>query len=191
MAARVGMEDLIVELRGMTRAGTADYSVVGTGGTVFYWSDDELQRALDRHRTDIFREELYIIETYASGNVLDYKHYRSHYGNYEGGTASFFLEDATGADIAGTLYTADYMLGTFDFLADQGGSARYLTGRSYNLNAAAADVWRTKLGFVSGGVRRWKTDGHEVDRSTSMQEASEMVRYYESLGGSETVEVTA
>ena len=44
-AARAGMGTLIETLRGMTDAGTADYTI----GATTYWSDDAVQMVLDRH----------------------------------------------------------------------------------------------------------------------------------------------
>ena len=47
------MSDLITELRGMAEAGTADFSIIGTGGTASYWSDDHLQPQTPMIRTVI------------------------------------------------------------------------------------------------------------------------------------------
>jgi hypothetical protein len=55
------MTELIATLRGLTNAGTADYTI----GTVNFWSDDELQRVLDRHRRDFFHEDVVPAEEYS------------------------------------------------------------------------------------------------------------------------------
>ena len=46
---RSTMTDLVNELREMTSAGTADYTL----GTITYWSDDDLQGDLDVNRFEV------------------------------------------------------------------------------------------------------------------------------------------
>ena len=49
------------------------------------------------------------------------------------------VEDSDG-DIIGTAnWTADYARGLISFTADQAGTTYFVTGRTYDLNAAAAD----------------------------------------------------
>lgn len=189
MAARTGMTNLIKRLRGMTEAGTADYSVAG----VDYWSNEEVQRVLDNHRNDIFREQLLQIKTYADGGSIDYFEYRSGFNDYEettGGTAIFFVELSTG-EAAGTAdYSVDYQLGIVTFGADQGGTAWFLTGRSYNLNTAAADIWRQKAAHLAQTAMNFKTDGHSFNRNELVKNALQMAEEYDRIGGSiQTVEM--
>lgn len=184
MTARVGMEYLIEYLRGLVQAGTADYYVAG----VPFWQDDQLQDRLDRHRTDIYRDELMPIETYEGGTLV-YKTYRSRFRNLEGGTVHFTMQDAAGNPVTGG--SVDFAMGIVTFADNQAGSARFINARSYNLNAAAADVWRAKAGHFSGGVVRWRTDGHEVVRGNMASEATAMAMHFESVGGAQTVEIVA
>jgi hypothetical protein len=181
MTARLGITDLITELRGMAEAGTADYNL----GNTAYWSDDHLQNVLDDHRTDIVFEQLRPLPTYGAGGTLIYHTYKSCYGMYEqttGGTAIFYVQDGTGANVAGSLYTPDYRRGVVTFVADTSGTTYYLTGRSYDLDAAAADVWRRKASHYANAFD-FSTDNHSVTRSQVYKHALEMAEYFEGKSG--------
>lgn len=178
--ARSTLNDLRVQLRGMTDAGFND----GTQGTVTFWSDDLLDTYLDRHRRDVRREELHARHTIGAGGTVVYQDYYSNFDNFEGtsgGTALFVVEDGTGADVTSG-YTADYARGVVSFAANTLGSVYYLTGRSYDLNAAAADVWRAKAGQAAK-VYDLSTDNHSLSRSQIMAQALQMADYYTSLAG--------
>lgn len=149
MAARSGMADLITRVRALTSAGTADYTVAGAT----FWTDDQVQDALDRCRRDIHDEAVSPLVTYNSGGTAEYKTYELGHANLEsttGGTAVFYLRDATGARVGTALYTPDYERGEVEFASSvTGGSVLYLTGRSYDVYAAAADIWRQKAAHVA------------------------------------------
>lgn len=180
--ARTTMAYLIEELRGLTNAGTADY----TAGTSTYWSDDQLQYALDQRRYDVFREELQMIPRYAGGGTVEYYEHMSRYEWFEetsGGSAIFYLEDAEGNDQGTALWTADYRTGKVTFAADTEGTAYYLTGRIYDINGAAADVWRrktTQVAASSGGID-WSTDNMSVKRSQMVNQAANMAAYFDAM----------
>ena len=189
-AARVGMSDLVTELRGMTEAGAGDYTIAGTP----YWSDLQIQNVLDTNRTDVVFEQLQPLPTYGTTNgTLIYKTYKSGNGYYEattGGTEIFYVQDGTGA-IAGTsLWTADYRRGQITFSADTSGTTYYLTGRSYDLEAAAAEVWRRKASHYANSFD-FSTDNHSISRSQVYKHCLEMAEYYESKSASavETVQM--
>jgi hypothetical protein len=185
--ARSGLSDLFLQVRAMTDAGTADYTQ--TGGTAVYWDDNQLQIVLDRHRTDITFEPLQMVPKRVGGGTVQYLEYRSEYANFEqttGGTAIFIVEDSTGTDSGTANWSADYARGVVTFGSDQAGTAYYLTGRSYDLNAAAADIWRTKAAQASKRFD-FSSDNHSVSRSQLMKNALEMASYYE---GKASVAVT-
>jgi hypothetical protein len=178
--ARSTMDDLITRLRGLTQAGTADYTIAG----VTYHSDDHLQEALDDNRLDIYRERLSYVREYVGGGTAEYKVYAGKWGNFEktdGGTAIFFVADTDGDNIGTALYSVDYQRGVITFDADQGGTARYLTARSYDLYGAAADVWSMKAAHYSITSFDFSTDNHSVKRSQLKTQAHEMSRYYASM----------
>ena len=184
MVARTGMSDLISEVRSMTNAGTADYTI----GQVAFWSDNEIQRILDSHRVNLTRHELTPVEKYEGAGTLVYKEYYADYNNLESGTDVFELELATGATDGTASYAMDYTLGVATFTADQGGTAHFMTARSYNLNAAAAEIWKKKAGQVASLIS-FRTDKHQIDRSQIRAGYLEMAAYYEALSAPNTVTI--
>jgi hypothetical protein len=178
--ARTGMSTLISNLRDLGVAGTGDYTL----GTTNYWSDNQLQTILDRHKLNVLHEELVSVATYNTGGTLQYKDFYSAFGNYEetsAGTAIFVVEDGTGNAIGTSLWSMDYATGKLTFTADQGGSVRYITGQSYDLYSAAADVWRQKAGHHAAGVD-FSTDNMTVKRGQLQKNDLEMANYYAGMG---------
>jgi hypothetical protein len=176
------MANLITELRSLSEAGTADYTL----GASTFWDDDSLQNVLDLHRMDVVFEQLTPCPTYGTTNgTLIYNTYKSSYGYYEattGGTAVFYVQDGTGAVQGTAAYTPDYRRGVVTFGADTSGTTYYLTGRSYDLNASAADVWRRKASHYASAFD-FSTDNHSVTRSQVYAHALEMAEYYEGKSG--------
>jgi hypothetical protein len=180
MTARTTLAQLINVLRGMTEAGTADYTV----GTATYWDGDQIQNVLDRHRMDVYREQLTMIPDYVGGATVQYLEFVSQYGNFEqtnAGTAIFWIEDGAGANRGTATYTVDYLNGKITFTADQKGTTLYLTGRSFDLYGAAADIWRHKAGNVSSTHFDFSTDNMRVNRSQVKEEYRNMANYYAGL----------
>ncbi len=178
MAARPGMTDLLSTLRGMTDAGTADYTIAG----VPYWSDTQLQDVLDKHRYDIRSEVLMPQPSYVPGGV-EYYQYNSSFDNFEattGGTAIFIIKDGVG-NVQGTAtYTADYVTGRIEFASNTGGVDYYLTGRSYDLNAAASDVWKRKASQVAKAFS-FSTDNMRVDKGAMVRSYMDMANAFQSM----------
>ena len=173
--ARAGMLPLIRKLRRLTNAGPVDYLVAGEP----YWTDAQLQEVLDVHRTDVIHEELRPIVEYTGGVPFTKRHFSS-WENYESGTAYFFLEDAAGS-VAGTaLYTPDYERGEFVFASDTGGAVYYLTGRSFDLHGAAAEVWEAKAEHFAE-VYDFSTDGHSMKRSQLIQHCEQRAKHHRQL----------
>jgi hypothetical protein len=182
MTARTGLTNLITELRGLCEAGTADYSIANAS----YWTDDHLQDVLDLHRLDVVFQQLQPQPTYGTTNgTLIYNTYKSSYGYYEattGGTAVFYVQDGTGAVQSASTYTPDYRRGVVTFAADTSGTTYYVTGRSYDLDAAAADVWRRKASHYASSFD-FSTDNHSISRSQLYQHAMEMASIFEGKSG--------
>ena len=179
--ARNGMYDLIDELRGMTEAGTADYTIAGLS----YWSDDHLQSALDAHRVDLVRVELIASPTYGAGGTLQYNNYHAGYGNIEittGGSLIMYIQDGNYNTVGTALYTMDYRRGMATFAANTGGSSYYLTGRSYDLNGAASDIWRRKASHYTASVN-FSTDNHRVDMGAIVGNCLNMANFYDGKSG--------
>jgi len=175
--ARTGMATLISTLRNMGVAGTADYTL----GTVDYWTDVQLQTVLDKNKLLVKREPLVPVDSY-DGGTLVYKEYRSIYGNYEettGGTLIFEIETAVGSTVSSSDWSADYQNGIIYFDANTAGTPYYLTGTSYDINRAAADVWRMKAGHHAAVVD-FSTDNMSVKRGQLIKNDMEMANYHAS-----------
>lgn len=170
MAARVGMTSLIQRVRDLSSAGWDDYSV----GDTAYWTDDQIQAALDRTRADVVDYQLSVVPTVNSGGTAEYRIYESTWRNLEattGGTAIFYLRTSDGARVGTALYTPDYERGRYEFAATTGGSTLYMTARAYDVYGAAADVWRQKAAHVA--------DRYDFTADGATFKASQLVAQYE------------
>ncbi len=148
MTARTTMANIIQSVRALAAIGTADYSV----GTVPYWSDEQIQAVLDRNRLDFSSHPLQALREVDSGGTVRYYTFQAGYRNLEessGGTAILYVHTSTGARAGSAAYSIDCAAGRLTFAADTAGTAYYLTARSYDLYAAAAEIWRQKAGHVA------------------------------------------
>lgn len=182
VAARSGILDIINELRGMAEAGVSEYSIAG----VHYWSDKQLQDVLDLHRTDYrFTQLLPKPITVSGGTAVYYDYYMpaKMFEATDGGTAVFYLQDSTGATAGTSLWSADYRRGVVTFASNTAGTAYYMTGRSYDLEAAAAELWRRKAGHYAPTSFSFSTDNHSVNRESVYKHCLDMAAFWENLGG--------
>jgi hypothetical protein len=177
--ARTGMATLISNLRDLGVAGTADYTL----GTTTYWTDAQVQTVLDKHKVFVNSEQLQPIETLNNGTVL-YTEYRSQFGNFEettGGTTIFVIKNSIGSVFGTSNWSADYANGIINFTANTAGTPYYLTGTSYDVYGAAADVWRMKSGHHAQSID-FSTDNMSVKRGQLMKNDMEMANYYAGMG---------
>ena len=183
MTARTGMVDLIDQFRGMADAGTADF----TAGTITYWNDDTSQKLLDRHRHNFIDLELQPVSFITNGTT-DWRDYYMPYTDLESGTAVFTIKDTTGSAYGTSVYTVDYQLGVITWSTNVLGSSILVTGRHYDLNAAAAEAWRFKAANVSK-MYDFSTDNHNLKRSQLRQSFLDNSRYYSGLAGPKSIEM--
>jgi len=168
MAARSGMANLILTWRRMTD---------DTESAV--WDDDQAQEIMDRHRADIWKEDLTPQPSLEDSETV-YKTFLSNYENFEevaSGTTIWRVYDADGAMIGTADYTPDYIRGIITFSADQEGSTRYLDARSYDLDGAAADAWRERAAKVHS-FYSFRAGENNMTRSDWFKHCTEMARYY-------------
>jgi len=179
MAARVTMTDLLLTLRGLTAAGSAEYTVNGSA----YWTDDQLQAVMDRHVFAVNHEALTPVAKTGIGSIayFDYQSARRFFEGSVGTSTRFTVQDATGATIGTAAYTADYPAGRVTFGTDTLGAGRYLTGYSYNLNACAADIWGQKAAHYVTAYD-FSTDNHNLRRSQIIDNCLKMAREYAAGG---------
>ena len=126
------MASLILSLRYMTNAGSADYTIAGAS----HWTDNQLQDALDRRRYEVREETLTSFGALQNDGSTDYLDYQSEYTWLEttdGGTARFILQNAAGSILGTATYSVNYERGLVTFGSDMGGSTVYLTGYAYDV----------------------------------------------------------
>jgi hypothetical protein len=175
------MSNLIARLRLEAQAGTADFAVSGTD----YYTDDQLQDILDRHFSIIADEKLTYEETYDSNGTAVYHDYYSQFSNFEeetSGTQYFYVRESSGTIHGTANYALDPLVGHIRFTSNQAGSTYYLWGRSYDLNASAADIWRHRMGNVAS-YYSFRSDDQAMDRSDWFKHCRNMVDYYEAKSG--------
>jgi hypothetical protein len=177
------MADLISQVRGLAYAGTADFTL----GTVTYWSDDHIQRSLDKTRRDLYQVELEQWPTLGTAGTYTYTEYRAPIGNLESGTAVFLLQQTNGGTAPAN--TPDYETGIITFAADTGGLDYMLTARTYDINAAAADVWRGKAAN-SANYFDFKTDNHDIKKSQFHTHCLEMAAFFTGQSVTQSFSVT-
>ena len=171
---RSGMADNIARVRGLTYAGTAEYNL----GTANYWDDNQIEQVLDRHRQDLVRHKLMREPSYIGGGSVVYTRLRSAYGFLEtsaSGTAVFVIEDSVGDDRGTATYTADFQLGIFNFDADTGGTALYLSARSYDIYGAAAEILDSWAAHESRCFD-FSTDGQSFSLSQKVKNMRDQAR---------------
>jgi hypothetical protein len=183
MAIRLGMTDLIQQLRQMAQADIAEYTL----GSETYWADTHLQAILDRHRMDTHQETVWPTEVFENGNTV-YRDYYWQYGNVEqlsSGSAIWQLRDTDGVSVGTADYTVDYSNRHIQFGTATDGSSYLLSYRVYDLYRSAAEVWRLKAANVASNFDL-ATDNHDLKRSQKIKHYLQMAEQFERLaqGGS-------
>lgn len=170
MAVRTGMANIIARTRRM----------VDDAGSAIWTDNQDVQNILDEHKIRVNRERLEMDRTNTSATTYEYKRFFSRYRDIEedtSGTAYFQIEDATGTQRGTADYTMDYLRGMLEMTADQVGTALYMSGWSYDLNGAAADLWRERAATKAGKFDA-SVDGHNLTRSQWFDHCLKMSDYY-------------
>lgn len=186
MTIRDGLSNLVRRLRGMTQVGTADYSlIIGDGSTVFWWSNDHLYEKLDLYACDYYFASMQARQETSPGGTARYYDYSLPAGNVEeatSGTVYWRVADSTGSVVGTAEYATDYVAGIVRFNADRGGTAYYWRGRSYNLNRAAADIWRDKAANAAKYFN-FTSDNQRFEKSQFYEHCVKMATYYDKEAG--------
>jgi hypothetical protein len=193
MSARAGMSSIIELVRTLTFAGTAEWTL----GTANYWDDDHIQQQLDFNREDFYEVELEPVPQVqaalgdaASVGTVAFKRYQIPYYNIESidsGTAIFNLAYANGGTVS-EAFTVDYFRGLVTFTNDQGGTPFYLTGRAYDLNKTAADIWDAKAAHYAQAYDV-ETDSHKLSRSQLAKQCQDMAKRYRNMAGPSVISI--
>lgn len=177
--ARSTLGSLITRVRELISSGTADYTV----GTASYWTDDQIQAVLDRNRLDFADSQLMPLREVNSGGTVVYYVHQCGFTNLEdtnGGTAVLYVRNSSGTRAGTTDYTLDGFAGRVTFVADTAGTVYYLTGRSYDIYAAAAEIWRSKAGHVAERFD-FTADGATFRASQLVEQYTKMADKYSAM----------
>ena len=180
MTARTGMANLIQRVRDLTDAPSA-----GTPN----WDDDEAQSILDSNGQIIIDDPLTWRPQAIGGGTVNYFVVNAHYRDLEeagSGTARWIVRDSLGAEVGTANYTANYRQGEIRFTADQGGTAYYLTAYTYDVHAAAADVWLERLANFADWYK-FSADNQTFDRQQAFDHATKMEDRNRQLAGKNVV----
>lgn len=159
--ARAGMATLIAEVRRLANAGTADYTIDGTT----YWSDDQIEAALDRQQQVYKRVRLIEAPDYIDGEYVYTEYFIPPKVGKRVETGDNFVVRDTEGDAAPS-YTLDANALKVTFAVDTGGTVAYFADlRTYDVYAATADVYESKAGHSAESSFDWSSDNHSVKAS--------------------------
>lgn len=182
MAYRATMAKLITRLRALTEAGVEDYELAGDT----YWTDPQLQDALDGQRQDWRLVPLEAMPELGSDGLWDYFDYKipPEIGRdfEEAGSGSIFaVKKSDGTLISSSNYTVNYRAGIIRFTADQAATIYFLDCRTFNMYAAAREVWEQKAAHAVAGVD-WQSDNHRISASQEYDHCMAMAERFRKLG---------
>lgn len=163
--ARAGMASIITDLRRMGAAGTADISVAG----VDYFSDDQLQDVLDGQRREIS-------EVLTPSDAMRY-YFETRPVERAATAGAFQVLDAAGSAVGTAEYSVNYPAREITFVDDQHGAQFTLKARTFDMPAAAAEVWESKAAAWAAEFDV-TTDNHNVKRSQKIKHAQMMAAQY-------------
>lgn len=173
---RITMAEIIIEVRRLANAGTADFVI----GAVTYFSDDHIQDILDRGVRDFRRMAL--------SPLLNYANSASTYTDYiipldkfdwrierEGAGGGFSLRNSNGG--VAPSYTINWAASRIVFDVDTGGDTFYMDCRAYDFYMAVAEIYDAKAAAAAALVD-WSSDNHDIKASqTHAHYLAEAQRY--------------
>ncbi len=171
MAVRASMADLLARLRLLIADPAGDNQV---------FSDQELQDALDRQRSDVRYLELMAMESIAPGGAVTYLDYYADRGDWE---ADESLVDGSYNVLAAA--SADRLTGHWTFAADTEPPV-YIVGKSYDLYGAAVEVleaWAAKMALAFD----MNADGANLALSQKRAGLLEMAAQYRRRGRGQVI----
>ena len=131
MTARASMSDLITKTRTL---------IADTGGTATqHFTDDDVLSNLDTYQELVMFERMDVTPTLVANNTLQYKNYfsRKYFEGTTGGTVTIIQNQWYGTI---TPTTTDFINGRYTWSTDQYPYVYYITGKRYDIYAAAADL---------------------------------------------------
>jgi len=153
--SRGSMADLITRLRFMI----GDPWIAGTPPTSTF-TDNQLQDALDHHRTDVIQDRLIGRLTFTTSGA-EWLDYQARWGFWED---DVLIADSTWAEV--TPDTADLLTGHWTFTASEI-PPLFITGKAYDLYGAAVEILEAWQGIVrtAGEIVSFSEDGQSFTRA--------------------------
>lgn len=175
MTVRSTMNDILLELRGLTDATNGETTVDG----VDFWTDEQLQAILDAYRTDALDLALVPAAQKVAGNTAYLRYY---FPDNLATTVEpdFTITDSEGNVLSNWTYTKGtrYIL----FASDQSADSRLITCNAYNLRKSAARVWLTKASQRTALID-WKAGGQTLSEDQEYQHCMEKFAEFAGPGG--------
>jgi hypothetical protein len=178
MGDRDGMARLIAELRALTDVDVEDES---------FWTDEQLVSVLDQHSQDVIFLQLRPFVERIDGKLVYLRYYFPSSLQWLEGEETegvFRLTDSKGHELSAS-FTYDPARRVIVFETDREGKAVYFTGRSFDMNASAARVWRIKAAQRAHLVR-WRAGAHTVHQDQQYRHCIEQAELFERKGGFRT-----
>lgn len=155
----------------------------------YRWSeftDDHIEDVLESNCRLVQDSPLSWLPTSIPGGSIAYYTAQTPFRDLEGtlsGTAYSVVRDGSGDIVTG--YTLDERQGLATFTVDQAGSAYYLTTRSYDVWAAAADVWQEKAAIYANQFT-FTSDSQSFQRKELIENAKAMAEQCRRKSGQNT-----
>jgi hypothetical protein len=184
---RQGMWPYITQVRALTGAGTSEYTV----GDLTFWSDDDIQRTLDQNANYFVNSPLMWQPITATGGTLTYLTAQAAYSYLEAApgtvnTSRLIIRDGAGSAVGTSSYTIDYQAGRITFGSDQGGTAYYLSGYTYDVYDAAADIWLERIAHFNEWYD-FSADNQTFNRSQAWEHAMKMEKLMRAKAGQNVI----
>lgn len=169
MTARTSMGVLITRLRLMV----GDPLIAGTPPTSTF-TDDQMQDALDHHRTDVLQDLLVPRYSIATNGTTQWLDYQARAGFWEDDVV---IVNASWAAVTPT--TSDELTGHWTFATSTLPPLR-ITGKTYDMYGAAVEIleaWSASI-RAAGEIVSFSEDGQSVTRSQKTTGLSSLAQEY-------------
>jgi hypothetical protein len=176
MPVRSTMSDLIAAVRDLLPEGTCTSA----------WSDEQIQRALDEHKTYVRFHPLRAAETVSPTGRVEWVDFFSRLTHWEGGAV--LQKSDGGLLLEVTDYTADLMTGHWT-MNESVPETVYVSGQSHCIWGAAADLLEIKA-TAKAGHYDFSTDNSKFSRSQEGAALREQAKLYRRKQRSATVKMT-
>lgn len=187
MSVRPGMADIIAYVRLKTDTRVDETTVNG----VSYWTDQQIQDILDKHRQDARNLELIAYSEYEGGtNVYKRYYFPNTLGEWlENSDTPNALEIVDSLGNAAPSYTLDLNGRVVVFDSTTLGKAYYIRARMFNVRNAIADIWLAKAGLRAELIN-WRAGGQNLAEDQEYEHCMQQYELYSNRKGVQFVRLT-